>query len=107
MELVRALPLVVDRRRQAVFVTFNRPDAANALSRELVGALTELCAELSREIAGGGDIRALVITGAGPSAFSAGADLKERRGVDAGRYARLPGRAQRADERRRRVPAAR
>jgi enoyl-CoA hydratase/carnithine racemase len=73
-------PLVVDRRRQAVFVTLNRPDAANALSRQLVGALTHLCAELSREIAGGGDIRALVLTGAGPRAFSAGADLKERRG---------------------------
>ena len=75
-----AAPLVVDRRRQAVFVTLNRPDAANALSRQLVGALTELCAQLSREIAGGGDIRALVLTGAGPRAFSAGADLKERRG---------------------------
>ena len=75
-----AAPLVVDRRRQAVFVTLNRPDAANALSRQLVSALTELCAELSREIAGGGDIRALVLTGAGPRAFSAGADLKERRG---------------------------
>ena len=75
-----AAPLVVDRRRQVVFVTLNRPDAANALSRQLVRALTELCAELSREIAGGGDIRALVLTGAGPRAFSAGADLKERRG---------------------------
>jgi len=73
-------PLVVDRRRQAVFVTLNRPDAANALSRQLVSDLTQLCANLSRELAEGGDIRALVLTGAGPRAFSAGADLKERRG---------------------------
>jgi enoyl-CoA hydratase/carnithine racemase len=76
-------PLVVDRRRQAVFITLNRPDAANALSRQLVAELTQQCAQLSREIAAGGDgsdVRALVLTGAGPRAFSAGADLKERRG---------------------------
>ncbi len=75
-----APPLVVERRRQAVFVTLNRPDAANALSRRLVAELTGLCADLAREIAGGADIRLLVLTGAGPRAFSAGADLKERRG---------------------------
>ena len=76
-------------------MTLNRPDAANALSRQLVSALTELCAELSREIAGGGDIRALVLTGAGPEAFSAGADLKERRGMVARRDPGLPERAER------------
>src|SRR6185312_16476911 len=73
-------PIVVDRRRQAVIVTLNRPDAANALSRQLVASLTQLCADLAREIAEGTDIRALVLTGAGPRAFCAGADLKERRG---------------------------
>ncbi len=61
-------------------MTLNRPDAANALSRQLVAELTRLCVELSREIAAGADIRALVLTGAGPRAFCAGADLKERRG---------------------------
>jgi len=73
-------PIVVDRRRQAVIVTLNRPDAANALSRQLVASLTQLCADLAREIAEGADIRVLVLTGAGPRAFCAGADLKERRG---------------------------
>jgi methylglutaconyl-CoA hydratase len=73
-------PLVVDRRRHTVFVTLNRPDASNALSRQLVADLTRLFADLAREISEGGDVRALVLTGAGPRAFSAGADLKERRG---------------------------
>ena len=62
-----------------MFVTLNRPAAANALSRALVGELTKLLGELAGEIAAGADVRALVLTGAGDKAFSAGADLKERR----------------------------
>jgi enoyl-CoA hydratase/carnithine racemase len=71
--------LLVERRGPAVFVTLNRPAAANALSRALVGKLTELLDVLAGEIAAGADLRALVLTGAGDKAFSAGADLKERR----------------------------
>jgi enoyl-CoA hydratase/carnithine racemase len=74
-----ANPLLVERRDRAVFVTLNRPTAANALSRALVADLTKFCGELAREIAAGADVRALVVTGAGDKAFSAGADLKERR----------------------------
>jgi methylglutaconyl-CoA hydratase len=71
--------LLVERRDRALFVTLNRPTAANALSRALVAELTRLCGELAGEISAGADIRALVVTGAGDKAFSAGADLKERR----------------------------
>ena len=71
--------LLVERRGPAVFVTLNRPAAANALSRALVAELTRLLAALAGEVAGGADLRALVLTGAGDKAFSAGADLKERR----------------------------
>src|SRR5690349_1014769 len=71
--------LLVERRGPAVFVTLNRPAAANALSRALVAELTKLLEALAGEVAGGADLRALVLTGAGDKAFSAGADLKERR----------------------------
>jgi enoyl-CoA hydratase len=71
--------LLVERRDRALFVTLNRPTAANALSRALVAELTRLCGELAGEISAGADIRALVVTGAGDKAFSAGAALKERR----------------------------
>jgi methylglutaconyl-CoA hydratase len=71
--------LLVERRDRAVFVTLNRPAAANALLRALVAELTMLCGDLAREIAAGADLRVLVLTGAGDKAFSAGADLKERR----------------------------
>jgi methylglutaconyl-CoA hydratase len=71
--------LLVDRRGPAVFLTLNRPGAANALLRALVAELTKNLGDLAREIAGGADLRALVVTGAGDKAFCAGADLKERR----------------------------
>ncbi len=71
--------LLVERRGSVVFVTLNRPAAANALSRALVADLTKLLGELAGEIAAGADVRGLVLTGAGDKAFSAGADLKERR----------------------------
>ena len=72
-------PLLVDRRGPMVSVTLNRPAAANALSRALVAELTRLLGKLTAEIAGGADLRALVLTGGGDKAFSSGADLKERR----------------------------
>ena len=71
--------LRVERGERTLVVTLNRPSAANALSRALVAELTSLCGELAGEIEKGGDLRALVLTGEGDKAFSAGADLKERR----------------------------
>src|SRR3954468_4170984 len=71
--------LLVERRGPAVFLTLNRPVAANALLRALVAEMAKTLAGLAGEITGGTDVRALVVTGAGDKAFSAGADLKERR----------------------------
>jgi enoyl-CoA hydratase/carnithine racemase len=71
--------LRVERRGTVVWLTLDRPEAANALSRALVATLTRTLADLTAEIAAGADLRALLITGAGDKAFSAGADLKERR----------------------------
>jgi methylglutaconyl-CoA hydratase len=71
--------VLVARRGSAAFVTLNRPEAANALSKGLVSTLASTFAGLEAEIAGGADLRAVVLTGAGDKAFCAGADLKERR----------------------------
>lgn len=54
-------------------LTLNRPEALNALNRELVGALMEALHTIRDDDA----IRVGVLTGEG-RAFSAGADLKER-----------------------------
>lgn len=55
-------------------ITLNRPDAANALSQEL---LDELLIQLQRWRSDP-SIRVLIITGSGEKVFCAGADLKER-----------------------------
>jgi enoyl-CoA hydratase/carnithine racemase len=71
--------VVVDKRGQITWVTLNRPDVRNALSRDVNQKLSEIAAELEQD----NDIRAVVLTGTGDKAFCAGADLKERRGVPA------------------------
>jgi enoyl-CoA hydratase/carnithine racemase len=67
--------LIEALRGSALVLTLNRPESRNALSTELVQALLQAVMR-SRERK---DVRALVITGAGDKAFSAGTDLKERR----------------------------
>ena len=67
-----------ERRDHAVWITLNRPEAANALS---LPALKQLRAHLAAAAADAG-AWVVVITGAGDKAFCAGADLKERRGLN-------------------------
>jgi enoyl-CoA hydratase/carnithine racemase len=56
-------------------VTLDRPDKANSLTAEMLARLVEITEE-AREAE---EIRALILTGAGEKAFSAGADLEEAR----------------------------
>jgi enoyl-CoA hydratase/carnithine racemase len=70
---------VEKRAGGAAWVTMRRADAMNALSGQLLTDLGAAIAALGRE----DDVRAIVITGDGDKAFSAGADLKERRGMSA------------------------
>lgn len=65
--------LLVEVADRVATVTFNRPAAMNALSRSLRNALAEAMIELDRDSAVG----AVVLTGAGDRAFTAGLDLKE------------------------------
>src|ERR1041384_4717028 len=71
--------LIVEYRGSTVWITLNRPDARNALSRDLNLRMQDLAAELEIR----DDLRTIVFTGTGDKAFCAGADLKERRGVPA------------------------
>ena len=65
--------ILVDRDEAVAAVTINRPAQRNAISfdmwRELAGVLTGLDADRQ--------IRAVIITGAGGEAFSAGADISD------------------------------
>jgi enoyl-CoA hydratase len=58
-------------------VTLNRPESRNALNLEMCDRLISV----SQEIAANADIR-LVLLGANGPVFCAGADLKERQGMD-------------------------
>ncbi len=62
----------VEKNEGIATITLNRPEAMNALSRELRGAI----AEAFRDLQADNDIRAVILTGEG-RAFCAGFDLKE------------------------------
>jgi len=69
--------VVVEREGATAWLTLNRPQAKNALSRGLVSALrSELAA-----LAGQPELTAVVIADANGKNFCAGADLKERLGM--------------------------
>jgi enoyl-CoA hydratase len=54
------------------WITLNRPEALNAVNIEVLGALSEILSGARSDR----DVRAVVLTGAGERAFSAGADIK-------------------------------
>lgn len=65
-------------RGHTLWITFNRPDARNALTFQMYEGLATLC----REVPTDGSIRAVVIHGAGGKAFAAGTDMTQFRAFD-------------------------
>jgi enoyl-CoA hydratase len=64
--------LLYERRDGIGHVTFNRPQARNALTFAMYERLAEIAASP-------GDVRAVIITGAGDMAFAAGTDINQFR----------------------------
>ncbi|MGI5129753.1 enoyl-CoA hydratase/isomerase family protein [Pseudonocardia sp. CA-107938] len=75
--------LLREHHGAVLLATLNRPTKGNALSRPLIDALDRFAADVAADHATGGDrrIRAVVLTGAGGRAFSAGADITELDGI--------------------------
>ncbi len=65
--------ILLERRDQFATVTLNRPEKLNALSRETITAL----GDAFKSFANDEKLRAVILTGAGDRAFSAGTDLGE------------------------------
>jgi len=65
--------LLVDVTGAVAVVTINNPGKRNALTGEIRAALPGLLAALQAD----GDVRAVVLTGAGDKAFASGADISE------------------------------
>lgn len=71
-------PVLLERRGAAAVLRIDRPERMNALSRATLLAF----GRIGRELAGDPGVRAVVVTATGDKAFCAGADLKERQGMD-------------------------
>lgn len=54
-------------------ITINRPDKMNALNKDVINDLSQAFDEVYRNT----DIKSVILTGAGPKAFVAGADITE------------------------------
>ncbi len=72
------MPIHVGWRDGTAVVTIDRREVLNALDLEHAQALRDRLEELGAD----GAVRAVVLTGAGDRAFSAGADIKYVRGLD-------------------------
>jgi enoyl-CoA hydratase len=67
--------LLYDLRDGIARITFNRPQARNALTFAMYERLAEICAAANHDRS----IRAMIITGAGDKAFAAGTDISQFR----------------------------
>ena len=83
--------LLVDVKDGVALVTVNRPDKLNALNDQVVADLRDVVAALKADPA----VKGVILTGAGPKAFVAGADIGElaKQGVVDGRERSLNGQA--------------
>ena len=70
--------LLYELRDGVAYVTFNRPQARNALTFAMYERLAEICKQANAERA----IRAILVTGAGDKAFAAGTDISQFRTFD-------------------------
>jgi enoyl-CoA hydratase/carnithine racemase len=79
VEVERFEQIVLTAEAGIATVTLNRPDRYNALGSRMVDELDEAL----ESIEGAGEVRAMVLSGAGDRAFCSGVDLKERAEMDA------------------------
>jgi len=70
---------LVEKKDHIAYVTFNRPNALNALNAPLMRDLDSIVTDLNADK----DIWGVIFTGAGEKAFVAGADIKELSTLDA------------------------
>ncbi|MHA6262269.1 enoyl-CoA hydratase/isomerase family protein [Arenibacterium sp. CAU 1754] len=70
---------ITDALRDGIlWITFQRPQARNALTFGMYERLAQLCSEMPTD----GSVRAVVISGAGGKAFAAGTDMTQFRAFD-------------------------
>jgi enoyl-CoA hydratase len=73
------LELLYELRDSVALVQLNRPEKLNALTRAMLEELSDMFESVTRERT----VRAVILTGAGERAFSAGTDISELASLDA------------------------
>src|SRR3954470_12426023 len=73
--------LLYERHGPAAVLTFNRPQARNAMTFAMYEGLYEHCDEVDAD----DDVRVLVLRGAGGRAFVSGTDIRQFLDFDSGR----------------------
>lgn len=69
--------LLIELDGTVAWLTVNRPDKLNALNQETLSELHRAFNQLKNDP----EVRVIVLTGAGPKAFAAGADIAEMSGI--------------------------
>lgn len=70
--------VISETRGQTLWITFNRPEARNALTFAMYEELARLCSTVPTD----GSVRAVVVSGAGGKAFAAGTDMTQFRAFE-------------------------
>jgi len=71
--------IIYEKNEGIATITLNRPEALNAFSKEVIEEVLQALEDVKNDE----NIRAVVLTGAGEKAFSAGADIKAMKGMNA------------------------
>ena len=71
--------IIYEKSEGIATITINRPEALNAFSAEVVSEILQAIEDMKADES----VRVVVLTGAGEKAFSAGADIKAMKGMNA------------------------
>jgi len=71
--------VIYEKSEGIAIITINRPDALNALNAETIDEILQCLEDIAKD----DNVRAVILTGAGPKAFCAGADIKAMKGMTA------------------------
>ncbi|MGC8998321.1 MAG: enoyl-CoA hydratase/isomerase family protein [Candidatus Bathyarchaeia archaeon] len=71
--------IIYEKSEGIATITINRPEALNAFNAEVVNEILQALEDVKTDE----NVRVVVLTGAGEKAFSAGADIKAMRGMNA------------------------
>ena len=82
--------ILQERRESFAIIRINRPEKFNALSREMILALSQIFRNLESQA----NLRAVILTSMGDKAFCAGTDITELAGLDEDRAREISERGQ-------------